>query len=701
MSFLPRHTFVVLMIFAAAAGLVSRSLAAVTQPVMFLFSVPEDARNPFSRELWAEVVTPAGRTLTLPVYFAGEGKFAVRTRADEQGVYSIGKVTERADGKSVEVAAVVSGSGRRVVKQLQTLPAVRLDPGDRRRFVLSDGREYVPVGANLAWAPGGRLGFYRKAFADFQKQGLNWTRVWMCHWGGLNLDWLDDSRGASPTPGMLDLRVAAEWDRLLTQAEERGVYVQLVLQHHGQYTTGANPNWAQNPWNVANGGFLKTPGEFFTSPVAREITRRKYRYIVARWGYSPAILAWELFNEVHWVDALTKDKDVAAVAAWHSEMAAHIRSVDVHGHLITTSTEELHSPIYAAMDYYQPHLYSPDMIASPQRFDVKPAQLDRPVFYGEVGDDHMRVSDRLKKSGQLIVPPVWAGLMGDARYAAQPWLGADLIATKRLGELGAVAKFSSVMYSNGRDRDMLTGFSPRIETASHRRLVLTPGQHWQRRAIAMIQVPTDGRYSADVAELPHFLVGAPESVADGFSPKVSFRVELANAVSARLVIADGGVKGAVVQVRVDGRVVAEERWEPIEPVARGKAAKRPREIALQLMAGTREIVIENTGGLDWIEFGSLDLGVTAPVVAAVGKRTEDFLALWVWRQDGVFAEQMPPTVRDGVLIVDDVAAGEWRVTWWDSIKGVPSTAESVVHAGGALRISIPPIARHAALVLER
>jgi hypothetical protein len=695
-----RQVFFLLLVAVAPAGLISRSLAAVAEPVTFRFTLPEDTRNPFSRDLWADVVTPAGRTLTLPVYFAGDGKFAVRARADETGAYLLGKITERADGKVAELMADVSGNRQQMVTKIQTLPSVRLDPGDQRRFILSDGREYAPVGANLAWAPGGRLEFYRKAFTDFQKQGLNWTRVWMCHWGGLNLDWLSDAAGKPSTPpGMLDLRVAAEWDRLLTQAEERGVYVQLVLQHHGQYTTGANPNWAQNPWNVANGGFLNTPGEFFTSPVAREVTRQKYRYIVARWGYSPAILAWELFNEVHWVDALTKDKGVAAVAAWHTEMATYIRSIDVHGHLITTSTEELHSPIYAAMDYFQPHCYSPDMIASPQRFDVKPEKLDRPVFYGEVGEDHMRVSERVKKSGLLIVPPVWAGLMGDARYASQPWLGAELIAAKRPGELGAIARFVAVM--NAKPRGPLAHFSPRVESAQRQTLVLTPGQHWQRRAAAVIEVPVDGRYSSDIAELPHFIVGAPESVADGFPPKVTLRVDMPSDGAARLVMADGGVKGAVVRVSVDGRITAEERWEPLEISPGEKAAKRPREIALPLAAGAREIVVENTGGLDWVEFGSLDLGLTVPLVAAVGKRADDFAALWVWRHDGVFAGKAPSPVKDAVLVIDDVAAGAWRVTWWDSLKGVPAATQSLAHSGGPLRLTVPSISRHAALIIER
>ncbi|MGC4075237.1 MAG: DUF5060 domain-containing protein [Nibricoccus sp.] len=668
-------------------------------PVTFLFKPSVTDGNPFNRDLRVEVISPSGKTLTLPAYFVGDGSFAVRVRTDEQGEYRRGKVTEQTGGKTVDITAMASGRLTETVAKIETLPTVRRDAADRSRFILSDGREYVPVGANLAWAPGGRLKFYRKAFEEFSRQGLNWTRVWMCHWGNLNLDWPSDRARKSLPLGSLDLSVASEWDSVIAGAEEHEVYVQLVLQHHGQYTTGANPNWIDNPWNVANGGFLATPDEFFTSSIARDLTKRKYRYIVARWGYSPAILSWELFNEVHWVDAIAKNNDVVAVAAWHAEMADYIRSIDVYGHLITTSTDDLNSPVYERMDYFQPHLYAPDMIASPQRLQEIPAQLNRPVFYGEIGEDHMRASERVKKSGLLIVPPVWASLMGSGRYPGQPWLGAELIATKRIGELGAVARFVAAM--RAKPRGALVSFSPVIESSRRDPIVLTPGQHWRRGPQPVITIPVDGSYSSDVAELPQFIVGSPSSVDDGFQSRVTLHIDVPRDSAARLVIADGGAKGAELRALVDGRLVATENWPTLTLSSEAQAPKRPREMTLPLTAGHREIVLENTGGLDWVEFDSLHFDFTVPVVAAVGKRGADFAALWVWRRDGVFAEKVPAPVKDATVILGDVASGVWRVTWWDSLKGVPADTQSINHPGGALRLPIPPISRHAALILER
>ena len=62
-------------------------------------------------------------------------------------------------------------------------------------------------------------------------------------------------------------------------AEQSGVYFQMTLQHHGQYSSTVDPNWSQNPYNTANGGFLADPKLFFTDATAKSLTKRKYRLL--------------------------------------------------------------------------------------------------------------------------------------------------------------------------------------------------------------------------------------------------------------------------------------------------------------------------------------------------------------------------------------------------------------------------------------
>jgi hypothetical protein len=106
---------------------------------------------------------------------------------------------------------------------------------------------------------------------------------------------------------------------------------QFPIELDGQFGSG----WDTNPFNLANSGPLATPDEVFTDPYAREIFRRYLRYAVARWGYSPNLLAWELWNES---DLAEQPPTIDPVVDWHREMARLLHELDANDHLVTTST---------------------------------------------------------------------------------------------------------------------------------------------------------------------------------------------------------------------------------------------------------------------------------------------------------------------------------------------------------------------------
>lgn len=664
----------------------------------FVFHLPGTPQNPFARDVWAEVTLPSGKTLRLPAFFVGGDRYAVRVRASETGEYRIGRVSELSGAQVIlpVVEPVSPGSVR--VELAQGLLQVGLNPADSSRFALvGSGASYVPIGANLAWATEGRVTFYEQALPQFAAAGLNWTRIWMAHWDGLNLDWLPENFGDSPAAGRLDLRVALDWDRIVASAEQAGVYFQFVLQHHGQVSSSVNPNWAANPWNVANPqGFLKTPKDFFTSPRALEVTKLKYRYIVARWGYSPAVLAWELFNEVHWADPINKGNDETAVAQWHAEMADYLRSVDHYGHLVTTSLENLRSNIYARMDYFQPHLYPYEILSGPRSFNVPFEKLNHPVFYGETGDDHAPLSDAQKNSGIAIVPPVWASLMGLAHYPAQPWLGEKLVQSNQLGELGAVARFLAATGLGSRPG--LKPFSARVECAEQVPLVLEAGHVWQKRPAPDFALPLDGRIPIEAADVPRAYAGSRKSLAAGWPGRATYHVDFPRETTLRARITGVGAKGSAIRISVGGKIFAEKSWT----AGAGDAPRgdQPVELLFRVPAGPQTLVVENPGAADWFQLDQIATDHPVPVLAAIGKSAENFVAVWLWHRSGVFALDSPAPVG-GALLLDDVPAGKWSVTWWDTLKGIPAAPQEIDHAGGLLRLPIPAFSRHAAVVLTR
>ena len=139
---------------------------------------------------------------------------------------------------------------------------------------------------------------------------------------------------------------------------------------------------------------------------AREYSRRWLHYAVARWGHSPSVLTWELFNEVEWTDAIQKDHDWPAVVAWHNEMAAFVRSLDPYHHLVTTSSAIDHPELYATMDYYQPHAYPREVFTTLAGTRPLPG---KPWFYAESGRGIGEVN---KDEGMVVRDGLWAGMLG-------------------------------------------------------------------------------------------------------------------------------------------------------------------------------------------------------------------------------------------------------------------------------------------------
>jgi hypothetical protein len=674
----------------------SCGLTEAAEPVGFVFTIPPNAHNPFARDIWADVITPSQVTLTLPAFYIGKDRFSVRARAEAKGEYRLGAIAETIDGQPVALTASPLGAAKIVARQIEERPAIRIDPTKPSGFAFSSGERFVPVGANLPWATGtNRLDFYRQAFKSFAQAGLNWSRVWMAHWGGLNLEWLPADMGSSPPPGTLDLRVAESWDRLIAMAEDNGLYLQVVLQHHGQYSSKVDASWRDNPWNTANaGGFLASPVDFFSSARATELTRMKFRYIVARWGYSPAVMSWELFNEAHWTDAVREAHNETVVAQWHSQMAAYIRSVDRYGHLVTTSMENLQSPIYAAMDYLQPHLYVPNLLAGIRHLDPASASRICPLFFGEAGDDHLPLTTEIKKTGIDIVPPVWASLTGQSQLPAQTWQGTQLMETGRLGELGAVARFLAATKLG--QRDGLTPFSAIVESSDLVPLSLVGGQIWLQRPAQEITVPLDGREAVEFADIPRIYVGGKDSLAAGYSGRATFHFDFPKPSTLTFHITDKSPDGCAFRVSIDGTIGAEKTL----PDQEASPTPFTDVIAVPISAGVHTVVVENSGSPGWFDLSRIDLGLDVPVLAATGQRGDDFIALWVWNRNGVFSPETTVAAQ-GTLLLDGVPPGTWQVTWWDSIAGTPGKPVTIVHAGGVLRVPTPPISRHAAVVLTR
>ncbi|MDP3130283.1 MAG: cellulase family glycosylhydrolase, partial [Bacillota bacterium] len=225
-------------------------------------------------------------------------------------------------------------------------------------------------------------------------------------------------------------------DNTIELAAESGIYVQLCILHHGMFSENVNPMWpgSDNTWYTdkygANpyGEILDNPGQFFTADVAKESFKNQLSYIVARWGYSDHLMAWELFNEVDWIEQY----NATSGTAWHREMAEYINDIDPYGHMVTTSVkgDSFLSGVYnvfdlEAIDYVNVHSYGiyNHVTALPTRQKTGVLAFQKPILYAEVGYSGNGGAAQLEvdPANVTLHQELWGGMMGAGAGTGMNW----------------------------------------------------------------------------------------------------------------------------------------------------------------------------------------------------------------------------------------------------------------------------------------
>jgi hypothetical protein len=267
---------------------------------------------------------------------------------------------------------------------------IRIDPNQHDFLKYANGDTFLPIGQNIGWNNGGTYG-WNNYLTKMHNAGANWVRLWSCTYGtdsGVAMEWPPGwGNNYFNGPGKPSQQTSTRMDRYVEIAEQNNIVIQYALQHHGQVSTTTNPDWNSNPYNSANtGGFLSDPCKYFTDVNAMKLTRNKYRYIVARWGYSTSIYAWELFNEVQWTDGWNYDQ--STVVNWHNTMASYIRSIDPFRHPVTTSS---HGPGFENLwnlpdiNIVEHHYYGNDTIRTFEQTALTLQDFNKPILFAEFG----------------------------------------------------------------------------------------------------------------------------------------------------------------------------------------------------------------------------------------------------------------------------------------------------------------------------
>ena len=403
--------------------------------------------NPYLQEevtLDMVLTAPSGRTLTLPCFFVegesgGRSRWAARFTPQEKGRYSfVFRYAEK--GRPVSE----SPQGRFEAGKPAGHGILHTREWNYWVLYFDDGTPFRGVAENICWESrdrddskffselheqGDRYN-YDVMLPQFAAAGGNFCRLWMCSWNfPIDRHRNFNNRRYTESDEYFNPSAVARLDHTVELGEKLGVHFMLCM--------GA--------------GDARTDHDFFVSPEAKARHRNYLRYIVARWGYSPAIGMWEFFNEIDNIQFRDNANPIPAadIVAWHTEMASYLKSIDPFGHIVTTSIS--HRDLEGLndvkdMDINQKHIYRatssiPETIVRYEKAHGKPYVIGEFSYewdWSKNFDDFGEDMDLDFKRG------LWYGLFSPTPVTPMSWWW------EYFENRGLVPYFRNVRYVNDR-----------------------------------------------------------------------------------------------------------------------------------------------------------------------------------------------------------------------------------------------------------
>lgn len=353
-----------------------------------------DFDNPYLQEdvaLDLFFISPSGKNVVLPCYFektSGKHKSLWKARflPQESGKYQyyfmLKNHGKESDKSHIGTFTVLSAKDEKGI----------LHKNDFWTFKYDNGTLYRGLGENICWESRDnddskffkvlhedKKYNYEQMLPSLARHGGDYFRTWICSWN-LPLDWksgFNNSRYKA-SDEYFNPSAIVKMDRLVNLSDSLGLHMMLTL--------------GEGTHDERNGRFATSTRDFFVNPQAKAQYKNRLRFIVARWGYSPAIGAWEFFNEVDNVQFRNKENPInpAYIVQWHDEMSAYLAELDPFDHLITTSIshrdlEGLNS--IKNIDFNQKHIYKNNH-ALPTTIVSYSQKFNKPYVIGEFGYEY-------------------------------------------------------------------------------------------------------------------------------------------------------------------------------------------------------------------------------------------------------------------------------------------------------------------------
>lgn len=352
---------------------------------------------------------PDGTEWRVPGFWDGDGSWRLRFTPSREGEWRYQVTVQDANGASqpAEGAFQVTASDRHGWLQVGSW----VDPAYSPRYlVYHDGTPFYGVGhadALNILIDGFHLERGVGLFEDMQAAGENYV-VW---WPFYAMSPINNSYDAY---SVQNLKVI---DTIVRNAEQRGIHLVFTVWDHPQLRDNTH-SWGDGRWATTNGFRRLGPiDSFFSDDEAWAWQENLYRYLSARWGYSPAIGLWQTVSEINGANAYGQTDP------WHERVNAYFVENDPYRHPTTASKSGDVDWLagWQAMDVPQVHLYEFDegAVAAAEVIAGWTTAMwnaaEKPNWIGEFG-----VTDA-SQYPELFHNAIWAALGAGAAMTPAEW----------------------------------------------------------------------------------------------------------------------------------------------------------------------------------------------------------------------------------------------------------------------------------------
>ncbi len=337
---------------------------------------------------------------------------------------------------------------------------IRIAPGGKY-FVHADGKFFTPLGYNHnpEWPQTGESAIGRDwynpdvtdvFFARLHGLGINVIRMMLEAPGG---EFFFENPVGTFRPEQV-----AFIDNIVRLARKHDIKLMMTPWD----TFWMNHLWDKNPYNAKNGGPVEKKVDFLTKREVIEGQKKRWKFIIDRWGNSGTIFAWELLNEAdYWWDSSPEQ-----LKAWTKEMGDFVREYEKRkwgrNHLINISTGRpmpdggFGDVAYRlpGIDFAQTHLYigaanAPDEPIGPALaekqgvlYALSQIKDNRPYMDGENGPINRWIAD-VNLDNEVFHNMSWAHLAsgGAGSGFRWPYRGPHHLTDGMYQHLGRMSKF--------------------------------------------------------------------------------------------------------------------------------------------------------------------------------------------------------------------------------------------------------------------